>query len=217
MGVDGYTVYSVERTSRRGTPHYISVSVAIPPVTSMPALSVSVASLPDDALTLSVSSRRISQHTPDETQRLKSPRLSSDTKFCAHLDFASITMLTEATVSTDPAPVVTEVVDFSLRRDLVGGQGTGREEDMGYVSSGFSELESEAKEGRRIPEDRSSSAPRLALENISTQEFFRRGNRGDNGLSNNNLGGENIFDTPGKSVTRGALACSLGGVSRSDV
>jgi len=56
--------------------------------------------------------------------------------------------------STDPAPVVAAGINTSLLRELVGDQGTYREEEMGEDSgSELSELESSVVGGIEVEEE----------------------------------------------------------------
>jgi len=95
--------------------------------------------------------------------------------------------------------------DGSLLRELVGDRGDYRGEEMEEDSgSELSELESsegemeveEEWEGKGCGRPNFKRATTGARQQQSTQDFFRRG-------------GDNIFDTPGKSVMGGALARSL--------
>ena len=104
--------------------------------------------------------------------------------------FIDITMSDEEGTSAVPSPVVTGHADPS------GGRGSYREEETEEVSgSEFSELESsevemeveEEWEGKGHGRPNFRRAASGAWQPQSTQGFFQRG-------------GDNIFDTPGKSV-----------------
>jgi len=120
----------------------------------------------------------------------------------------------EATLPSEAAPLVTAGAgpsEGSLLRELVGGTGGYREEeivdDSGSELSEFesSEVGMEVEEewegkGRGRPNFKHATAG--AGQQQSMQEFFRHG-------------GDDIFDTPGKSVMGGALAHSLAAAASS--
>jgi len=123
-----------------------------------------------------------------------------------------------ATASDEAAQLVAAEVDQNeklLCRELVGDQEEEMEDNSG---SELSEVESSAVAGMEVDEapkkwegqDRGrpnfKRAAPGAGQQQSTQEFFRRGAQ----LS---IGALNIFDTPGKTPTRGALAHALSAVA----
>ena len=123
--------------------------------------------------------------------------------------------------SNDAAPVVTAELDHresSLLRELVGDQEALREVEMGEDSgSEPSEPESNAAaagemeeewEGKGCGMSNFRRAAPGAGQHLSTQEFFRRGAQ----LSMSEI---NIFGTPGKTPTRGALPRSLSAAASS--
>jgi len=126
----------------------------------------------------------------------------------------------EGGTSAAPAPVVTggdDYVEEQLLRDLVGDREALREVEMGEDSgSELSELESSRMETEEEEEweGKNRGRPNFARaaagvgQRQSTQEFFRRGAAFSRGELN-------IFDTPGKTPMRGALARSLSAAASS--
>ena len=122
--------------------------------------------------------------------------------------------------SAAPAPVVTggdDYVEEQHLRDLVGDREALREVEMGEDSgSELSELESSRMETEEEEEweGKDRGRPNFARaaagvgQRQSTQEFFCRG-------AAYSMGGLNIFDTPGKTPMRGALARSLSAAASS--
>jgi len=108
-----------------------------------------------------------------------------------------------ATGATNAAPMVADEADSSPLRQLVmDGKGYREVEMEDANSGGESEEEEEGWEGKsRGRPNYKRAAPGAGRQQQSTQEFFRRGSQ----LS---MGELNMFDTPGKTPMKGALARS---------
>jgi len=139
-----------------------------------------------------------------ETQRLKSPRLLTDTSICGNLDFTGVTMSVGATEPTETAPVVAAEAgqsESSPLRELVGDQ----EVEMGDGSGRkLSELESSVVGGMEMEEELGRPKFRRAVpgagQQQSTQNFFQRGNY--HRLGNGSRDNDDIFATPSKQTPR---------------
>ena len=122
-------------------------------------------------------------------------------------------MSAEATGATNSAPMVPDEVDSSPLRELVRDGKGYREVEMEDAdskgSSGTEEEEVESEwEGKGQGRPNFKRAARDGGGRQSIQEFFRCG-------AQHSMGVLNIFDTPGKTPMRGALASSLSAAATS--